>query len=265
MRAKPIAPRWTIMLAFYNEADVIVATLQQLRQQTRPFRLILIDNGSTDHSVALCHGLLAGRDLDYVLLSKGEVAGQTAAFAAGLPHVDTEFVATCDADTFYPTDYLARAERLLDDYDDENVAVSACFVTPGRSKIGATAMILHQWLAGCLLPRQTHVGAAGHCFRTDALEEAGGYDVLRWPYVLGDHEVMHRVMKLGRQRMSPFHWCSPSARRRVPVRWSLFERLAYHLTPFGLKDRYFRWLGGRFERRGLFAARLRIRDWQAAQ
>jgi len=265
VRAKPIAPRWTIMLAFYNEADVIVATLQQLRQQTRPFRLILIDNGSTDHSVALCHGLLAGRDLDYVLLSKGEVAGQTAAFAAGLPHVDTEFVATCDADTFYPTDYLARAERLLDDYDDENVAVSACFVTPGRSKIGATAMILHQWLAGCLLPRQTHVGTAGHCFRTDALKEAGGYDVLRWPYVLGDHEVMHRVMKLGRQRMSPSHWCSPSARRRVPVRWSLFERLAYHLTPFGLKDRYFRWLGGRLERRGLFAARLRIRDWPVAE
>ena len=258
-------PRWTILLAFYNEADAIVATLQQLRRQTRPFRLILIDNGSTDCSVALCHGALAGRGIDYVILHQGEIAGQTAAFNAGLARGETEFVATCDADTFYPHGYLAQAERLLDDPGGRTVAASACFVPRDSPGIRTAAMTLHQSLASLLLPRQTHVGAAGHCFSTDALRAAGGYDMLRWPYVLGDHEVMHRVMKLGRQRMAPSHWCSPSERRRVPIRWTLLERLAYHLTPFALKDRYFRWLGRRFARRELFAERMRIRDWQGAR
>jgi len=214
--------------------------------------------------VALCHGALAGRGIDYVILRQGEIAGQTAAFSAGLTRVATEFVATCDADTFYPLDYLAQAERLLDGCGGRTVAASACFVTLDKHGTRAAAMILHQCLAHRLLPRQTHVGAAGHCFRTDALRAAGGYDTLRWPYVLGDHEVMHRVMKLGRQRMTPSHWCSPSERRRVSIRWTLMERLAYHLTPFALKDRYFRWLGRRFARRELFAERLLIRDWQGA-
>lgn len=259
------APRWTILLAFYNEADTIVATLQQLRRQTRPFKLVLIDNGSTDCSVALCHGALAGRGVDYVILRQGEIAGQTAAFTAGLAQVETEFVATCDADTFYPIGYLAQAERLLDDRCGRTVVASACFVPSDNLGARAAAMTLHQCIATRLLPRQAHVGAAGHCFRTDALRAAGGYDMSRWPYVLGDHEVLHRVMKLGRQRMTPSHWCSPSRRRRVPIRWTLTERLAYHLTPFALKDRYFRWLGRRFAQRGLFAARLRIRDWQGTQ
>lgn len=259
------AARWTIPQAFYNEADTIVATLQQLRRQTRPFKLVLIDNGSTDCSVALCHGALAGRGVDYVILRQGEIAGQTAAFTAGLAQVETEFVATCDADTFYPIGYLAQAERLLDDRCGRIVVASACFVPSDNLGARAAAMTLHQCIATRLLPRQAHVGAAGHCFRTDALRAAGGYDMSRWPYVLGDHEVLHRVMKLGRQRMTPSHWCSPSRRRRVPIRWTLTERLAYHLTPFALKDRYFRWLGRRFAQRGLFAARLRIRDWQGTR
>ncbi len=265
--AEPVprgTPRWTVLMAFYNEATDIVATLRQLRQQTRPFRLVLVDNGSTDHSVALCHSVLAGRGIDYVILSEAEVAGQTAAFAKGLPHVDTEFVATCDADTYYPAGYLAAAERLMDRGGPAIVAAAACFVSPGSGPVRATAMALHQCGAGWLLPRQTHVGAAGQCFRTDALQRAGGYSVRRWPWVLGDHEVMHRVLKLGRQRMSLDHWCGPSERRSVPVRWSLFERIAYHLTPFSMKDRYFAWLSRRFERRGLSAARLRAREWQPA-
>lgn len=262
--ATTVVPRWTVLMAFYNEAADVVATLNQLRRQTRPFRLVLVDNGSTDHSVALCHGVLAGCGIDYVILSEADVAGQTAAFAKGLPHVDTEFVATCDADTYYPTGYLAAAERLLESGGSTTVAAPACFISPDAGPFRALVMALHQCGAGWLLPRQTHVGAAGQCFRTDALQRAGGYSVGRWPWVLGDHEVMHRVLKLGRQRMSTQHWCGPSERRSVPVRWSLFERIAYHVTPFALKDAYFRWLSDRFERRGLSAAQLRVREWQPA-
>lgn len=258
-----IKPRWTILLAFYNEEAIIGTTLRQLLIQTRSFRLILVDNGSTDGSVARCEAALAHARIDYVILTEAQVQGQTAAFELGLAQVDTELVATCDADTFYPYDYLEQAETLFD--RDKRVAVvSAYFVQQDWNLYRAFASALHQIGAFRLLPRQGHVGAAGHAFRTAQLMAAGGYSHRQWPYLMGDHEIIHRVLHHGRQSMSMVHWCCPSPRRGVPLRWSLFERIVYHVTPFALQGRYFRWLGARLERRGLLASRLRARDWVGA-
>lgn len=255
-----IKPRWTILLAFYNEAGCIEATLRQLLTQTRTFRLVLVDNGSTDASVACCEAALADAQVDYVILTEAQVQGQTAAFERGLAQVDTEFVATCDADTFYPYDYLQQAERLFD-RDERVVVASAYFLEQDWHLYRAFASALHQVGAFHLLPKQWHVGAAGHAFRTARLKAAGGYSYRLWPFLMGDHEIIHRVLQHGRQSMSMQHWCCPSPRRGAPLRWSLLERILYHLTPFPLKGRYFRWLAVRFERSGMWASRLRTRDW----
>lgn len=258
-------PRWTIVLAFYNEAGMLAGTLRQLLRQTPPFRLVLIDNGSTDDSAEVCRATLDGQDAEWILVSEHDIQGQVAAIEKGLARVDTELVATCDADTWYPCDYLARAETLFDADPGRTVAVSAYFVARGGSPARAIVAAVHQLAAASLLPWQTHVGGAGQCFRSDALRAAGGYSLRRWPYLLADHEVMHRVMKHGRQRLGVGHWCSPSTRRSEPMRWSLLERAGYHLTPFTLKDRYFRWLADRFRRRHMLSSRLRLRDWDGSR
>ncbi len=255
-------PRWTVVLAFYNEESEIGTTLRKLCLQSEPFRLVLVDNGSTDGSVETCVRALFGCNMDYVILRHDLVAGQTAALSRGLEAVETELVATCDADTFYPPDYLRSAETLLDAGGDRVVAACAYYSPKNRGLLRHIAAALHQVGISRLLPRQAHVGAAGQCFRTAALRRAGGYCQVKWPYLLGDHEIMHRVFKQGGQAMSLLHWCSPSDRRAFPLRWSLMERILYHVVPFPAKDRYFRWLGRRFERRGLFAARLRERTWE---
>jgi len=175
-------PRWTVLLAVYNEAAIIGTTLGPLLIQTRSFRLILVDNGSTDESVACCEAALAGTQIDYMILTEDRVQGQTAAFERGLAQVDTELVATCDADTFYPYDYLEQAEKLFD--RDESVAiVSAYFVQQDWDHHRAFASALHQVGAFRVWPKQGHVGAAGHAFRTDRLIAAGGYSrgkACRW-------------------------------------------------------------------------------------
>ena len=49
-----MAQHWTFVIAYFNEADYLPATLASLSAQTaRPFRLVLVDNGSTDGSAAL--------------------------------------------------------------------------------------------------------------------------------------------------------------------------------------------------------------------
>ncbi|MDX2225441.1 MAG: hypothetical protein SFV21_21995, partial [Rhodospirillaceae bacterium] len=97
-----------------------------------------------------------------------------------------------------------------------------------------------------------------------ALRDAGGYGAHHWPFVLKDHELIHRVLKRGRVRYDWDLWCIPSPRRndRRAVRWSLAERLLYHVSPFAAKDWFFyRFLGPRFAARGMADTRLRARNW----
>jgi len=264
-RERDAPPRWTIVIPVFNEAGFIAPTLRALARQTRRFRLIVVDNGSFDNSVGIVARLLGELGLDGRILIEAR-PGPVPALARGIAEVETEFVATCDADTYYPPDYLARAERLFDAQPDAAVAC-AYFLPPDGSPMRAALAKLHQLGAAALLPRQAHNGGAGQCFRTDALAAGGGYGDHVWPWVLADHEIIQRMLKQGPALWHPDHACIPSDRRRNPdaVRWSFAERLLYHLTPFRLKDWYFRdFLAPRLAARGLHCARLRDRNWSSA-
>lgn len=258
------AHRWTVVVPVYNEADFLPATLASLIAQDTPFRLVLVDNASTDHGIAAARAQLAASGVPHEILLE-EAPGQVHALAAGLARADTEFVAVCDADTFYPPHYLAAAERLFDAGGKARVMVGA-WLRPDHGPPGRAARArLHRLAAARVWPRQNHTSGAGQCFRTAALRRAGGYDGARWPYVLKDHELAHRVLKLGGQAFSAELWCMPSSRRadRSGVRWTLAERLLYHATPFALKDWFFyRFLAPRFARRGQRDTVLRSRAWE---
>jgi len=203
--------------------------------------------------------------IDAVVLDEPR-PGQVHALERGLAAVRTELVAICDADTWYPPDYLTQAERVFARGGPACVAAAAHLRPDGGCAFGIGLSRLHRLTAGRLMPGQNHTSGAAHCFRTAALRAAGGYSADIWPYVLKDHELMHRVLKHGYQRYGADFWCVPSARRvdRGPVRWNLTERLAYHLTPFELKDAFFyRFLARRFEARGQRDIMLRRRDWES--
>jgi glycosyltransferase involved in cell wall biosynthesis len=251
---------WTFVIAYFNEADFLAATLDSLGAQTRkPFRLILVDNGSTDGSAALARATTLP-DVEIVHLSEPR-PGKIFALETAMPHLATEFVAFGDADTYYPPDYLATAEAGYAAPDV--VAVMATDVPPDAAK--ALRKRRHNRIASWLWPKQTHTGGFGQTFRTAALVAAGGYAERHWSYVLMDHEIMQRVVKQGRA-IYPFDlWCIPSERRtdRSRVRWTLPERLLYHFTPAMAKDWYFyRFLGPRLNARKLGHLNLREKTWK---
>jgi glycosyltransferase involved in cell wall biosynthesis len=254
-----VKPVWSIILPFFNEREHLPLALASLSAQTVPYRLILVDNGSTDTSATYVRRRLAEGFAGGVLVEEPR-PGKVAALAAGLRLVDTPYVATCDADTWYPPEYLAEAQHLLETGGPTVHGAGAYFVNDPRSRTSRLMGALHWLSAARLLPRQTHTGGAGQVFRTASLRGAGGFDPMRWPYVLEDHEIGQRLLKLGRVCYGARLWCAPSTRprNRGPVSWTLVERLVYHATPHGLKDWYFyTFLGPRLAARGLLSHRLR--------
>jgi len=262
MDERPAMPDWTVLVPFFNERDLLPATVASLARQTRPFRLVLIDNGSTDGSGAVARGECERLGLDYLLLTEA-APGKVAALRTGLAHVGTRFVATCDADTLYPAHYLAEAERVL---GRRGCVVAGAFFVPKEAD-GETIAAQGRKINGVarLLPRQCHTGGAGQAFVTVALRAAGGFDPARWNFVLEDHEIIHRVMKFGTMRYSHDLWCAPSTRERdrASIRWTLTERLTYSAAAPGMGDWFFyRFLGPRLRNRQLLSHHIRERQYQ---
>jgi glycosyltransferase involved in cell wall biosynthesis len=268
--AAPARPRWTVVIPYYNEAEYLGHTLASLAAQAgAQFRLVLVDNGSTDGTAhAAAAWAVAHRHIDVVHIAEPR-PGQVHALKAGIDLADTELVAICDADTVYPPHYLATAAALFDARGPKTVAVLAhdapadgSAAPKERLKRLVYTHFVSFWLSG-----QAHAGGYAHCYRTDALKAAGGYDAALWPYVIKDHELIHRVLKQGQLAYARDHWCSPSARRadRSNVRWTLPERILYHATPIALKDWFFYdFLRPRLVARNQTDVVLRQRNWLPA-
>ena len=208
---------------------MIERCLASLAVQTLPPFVVLVDNGSTDHGRTVAEGFCEANGLRFISLIEAS-PGKVAALAAGLAAISSQFVATCDADTYYPPEYLMFAEQLLT--SEKVVAAGAMLVTDPQAKLRSGLEKLHWRFAAFLAPWQCHTGGAGQVFLTQALREAGGFDTAKWNFVLEDHEVIGRIGLLGRISYSARFWCSPLVRqdRWTKVGWSLPERICYHMT-----------------------------------
>ncbi len=255
-------PRWTVVLAYYNELAFIEATLASWAAQTLPLRLILVDNASTDGSPALVKDFLAQHpQLDAVMVAE-PAPGHLLALETGAALAAGDFIAFSDADTLYPPGYLARAQTLL-----ARPGVAAALAVDLYAPPHALETRLRRLkfaIVTRLLDRQSHTGSYGYCFTLAAYRACGGFSARRWPWVLYDHELIHCIAHQGRLAYDHDFWCLASDRRTPTreVRWNLAERILYSVTPFRWKDWFFyRYLGPRFEARRMGFINLRQRNW----
>ncbi|MEZ5920306.1 MAG: glycosyltransferase family A protein [Parvularculaceae bacterium] len=259
------SPGFTIVIPFYNEAAYIGATLQSiLEQDLKPSRILLIDNASTDESVSLIRVALAGAADIRTEIIQERRPGKIFALETASSLLDTEFVAFCDADTYYPPHYLQKAAEIFAQGRRSTVAAMAAGVTDDPDSKKGHFIRTKAAFVGKVLAKQCHTGGYGQVFRTAAFLEAGAYDHTRWGYVLEDHEIIQRILQIGDSKYDRDFWCQPSNRRseRSGVSWTTIEQVVYHLTPFILKDWFFyQFLANRFERRGLSNISLRAQPW----
>ncbi|MEO1252355.1 MAG: glycosyltransferase [Pseudomonadota bacterium] len=259
------AARWSVVIPAYNEEDFLPATLDAFFAQTADnARLIMVDNKSTDATRSIMERAAAGHPGRSVTILTDDRPGRIQALETGIAAVETEFAALWDADTIYPEDYLAQAERLYD--SSENVAAAFAFgvysaAGPARAWFTRTKGAV----VAALLRNQGHTGGYGQTFRTSILHKTGGYSPSLWPYTVADHELAHRVAKHGRIAYDRDFWCLTSSRRkdRRRIDWTLPERLGYNLTPAFMREWFFySYLRPRLEARKMYNANLRDRDWE---
>ncbi|MEX6633563.1 glycosyltransferase family 2 protein [Hyphococcus lacteus] len=257
----------TVVVPFFNEEKYIARTLESiLAQEHQPDEIILVNNGSTDRSLEICHAFKDKHKDILICVLHDPRPGKTNALETGLRAVNSSYVAFVGADTYYPPHYFALAMRLLTLSDGDLVGTIGIGIQNTPDSLAGHAKRLKGAVAGILLACQCHSGGYGHVFRTSIVRKAGGYSREQWPFALEDHEIVHRMLKHGHIAYHRDLWCKTSDRRsnRKSVSWNWFEVTLYHLTPYALKDWYFyRFLKSRFHQRHVLSAYLRAQPWQS--
>jgi hypothetical protein len=102
--------RTTVVVVTWRGREHITACLDAVAAQTRPHRILVVDNASDDGTAAL---LAAHPSRPRVRRLRAN-AGYAGGLAAALPEVATEFVAWLNDDTVPGPDWLALLEDALD-------------------------------------------------------------------------------------------------------------------------------------------------------
>ena len=113
--------KYSIVVPFHNEEEnvtVLYARLKQVMEQVGdPFELVLVEDGSSDHTYKLLEEI-AAVDSRVLVVKLRRNFGQTSALSAGFDHASGEFILAMDGDLQHdPNDIPNFLEKLEEGYD----------------------------------------------------------------------------------------------------------------------------------------------------
>jgi biofilm PGA synthesis N-glycosyltransferase PgaC len=190
-------PAITLIVACFNEEDVIEETLDYAATQDYPgeLHILIADDGSTDKTVELAT-LCAEQD-PRISVKSFEHGGKANTLNQALMEVDTPLIATVDADTLLMPEALKRCvARLLVSPPTTVAAAGAVFVRNSRANLLTQAQEWDYFLGIASIKRQQGLfqgtlvaQGAFSVYKTQPVKEVGG-----WPDRIGEDIVLTWAM-----------------------------------------------------------------------
>ncbi len=115
---RPSSPGIDILLATFNGAQTLPAMLRALEHQaptTRPWRVVAVDNASTDDTAAILRNFAGRLPIEIV---REEAPGKTTALLTGSRHLRGDLTIFTDDDIIPGEDWLKRYEEAADAHPD---------------------------------------------------------------------------------------------------------------------------------------------------
>ena len=185
-------PPITILVAAYNEAANILATLESIDRQNYPGKLsvIVVNDGSSDNTLAL----LSTVSYPWLrVLDMGHNVGKARALTKAMELVDTSLTLTVDGDSYLYTNALANLiRRYLSDPKNTRAVAGAVLVRNSRHNLVTK---VQEWdyfhgIAAIKRIQSMYHGTlvaqgAFSVYDTAVLRELGG-----WPHTVGEDIVL---------------------------------------------------------------------------
>jgi GT2 family glycosyltransferase len=205
-----------VVIVAYNRYDLTESCLRHLRRQSRPHRLIVVDNGSTDDTRARLAGDWPDAQLECFDDNRGFAEACNRGVAAG----DGEAIVLLNNDVDCREDFLERLTSPLD-ADPRVGSVASLMLQPGERTIDSFGLVADPTLAcfprlqgypvehaGDEHPLLTGPAGTAAAYRRSAWEQVGGLDETIFAYY-EDFDLALRLRSAG--------WRTVAARDAVGV------------------------------------------------
>ncbi len=172
-------PTVSIVTPAYNSAAHIEATLRNVYEQTlRNFEIIIVDDGSTDDTVAIARRIAkdAPAHIQVRIISQAN-AGPSAARNAGVAAARAPLVALLDSDDFWAPRKMERQKEIMAE-SPEALATSCRWAAVGATgePTGRTGGVRGHTIDVYGLCLRNAIATSATVFRREAFDQAGGFD-----------------------------------------------------------------------------------------
>ena len=166
----------TIIIPVYNRAQVLLRTLDSIAASSRlPAALILVDNGSDDTSLAICHQWAESHSSDGFQVSVLEASRRGASVArnVGLAACQTDYVYFFDSDDLFSPSFIAD----VTDVFAANPELDVLFV-PSRQEVNGKIHVrsFRPQAAPWLHILNSQLNTVSMVFSTSFLKTLGGWN-----------------------------------------------------------------------------------------
>lgn len=233
----------SIVIPVYNEAEHLGACLDAIaRQSVEPFEVIVVDNNSTDATVAVAERY------EFVTVIKEARQGVVHARTTGFNRCKGDIIARIDGDSILPANWVASIKSVFKDPGLAATSGVAHYYNVAFSKIFDTIDIFFRRRLSWQLKDRMYLWGANMAVRTTAwhdvkkiLCERGGqhedYDLAIHLQERGHkvtfNESMHanvssRRIDVGYWKFIKYVWVSPGtyAQHKIRSRWHMYPIVA---------------------------------------
>lgn len=245
-------PRVSVITPIHNGEEYLAAAIASiLAQSWTDFEYLLVDDASTDGSLAILRDLAAGDDRLRVLVSE-RCANHSNAINLALRIAQGEYVAICDADDLAHPERIARQVHYLDNHPEVGVlGAQVQQIDSAGHVVGNLAFPRTCAMARWTILFSTPVLHSAAMVRRALLAEIGGYDD-GWQYA-NDYSLWAALIertgitnlpemlvsyRIHAQQMSAARAKSQQAEVWLLIHRMLVERLSLRVPPGTIGDLY---------------------------
>lgn len=118
----------SVIIPVYNAQETIKETVDSIKNQSwENWEIILVNDGSTDNSLEICHSL----ENEKIRVIDKPNGGVVSAYKKGIQQASGNLISFCDADDTYKKDFLERAVKILEENKCDFVSF-ACTLTESK-------------------------------------------------------------------------------------------------------------------------------------
>lgn len=194
-------PKVTILIPVYNEAEYIGGCLKsicKLDYPTKKLEVLVIDDGSTDHTVKIAQSYKKNKQKIKIKIIKKQNTGKADTLNYGIKLAKNELIATLDGDS-YVSPYSLK--RMLSYFDSEDVGAVASAVKVKKAaniieevqRIEYLFAIFSRKIMNFICSVQVTPGPFS-IFKKSVLVQIGGFDTKS---LVEDQEIALKMQKHG--------------------------------------------------------------------